>query len=306
MNTPNFTHKTALLFCLALLSACGNGGGGSGAPAQPDVGASSLYTHNLENGLRITTTVTHAFNAEATITGITTALDASAFSYGSSLSLSSYTLDNGTNTFAVDTSAFFSANPVALSANAGNQQVRVGGTTWTYSRFGFFVDKTPNSNLLNTQYLLRNLPYNRYQRYNSATAANATYNQAGSKVIGTYVTENTATTTFTCNISAAFTATGPGQSSTDFTLSGCDNGITTTGYLRAAKSSVSTMSLNSIGTFSATNPDGVFTPTSVNFHYGLGGPNSEEMVGFAVVYGTTLVGAVARQTQISFAFGAKK
>lgn len=307
MNTLKLTQKLALLFCLALLGACGNGGGGGeGGSSSSAVDPASLYTFTKENFERINTTVTHAPGDELTISNITFVLDSSAFSYGSSVSLSSYVLDNGSRTFAVDTSALSSTNLVALSANAANQRVWVGGTTWGYSRFGYFVDKTPNSNLLNTQYLLRNLPYTRYQRYFSAAATNATYAAAGSKAIGTYVTEDTQTAIVTCNISVAFTATGVGQSSADFTLSGCDNGITPTGYFRAAKSSVDTTSLSSIGTFGATSPGGVFTPTSASIHYGLGGPNSEEIVGSALIYGTTLVGAVTRQTRISFAFGAKK
>lgn len=302
MNTLKCTLKPGLLFCLALLSACGNGDGGSSPPAND----SYLYTFTMANGQRVNTTVTHVSNDELTISAIALGGDFSTFSYGNSTSLSNYVLDNGTRTFSVDTSAFSSTNPIALSANAGNQQVWVGGTTWAHSRFGFFLDKTPNSNGLNTQYLLRNLPYTRYQRYYSAVAANATYNQAGSKAVGTYAVTNGQTTTVTCNISVAFTNTGGAASSANFTLSGCDNGITTTGFLSAAKSNADTMSSSSVAGFGATSASGVFTPTTTNFFYGVGGPNSEEIVGTALVNGTTMVGGAARLSQISFAFGAKK
>lgn len=306
MNTSLHTLKPAALLCLALLTACGGGGGG-GAPTPPNVSGSSLYETSLENGQRVNVTVYHAAGNEAAVGTVAFGGDLSSFSYGSSLSLSSYSIDNGTRTYAVDTSAFFSPNLVALSANAGNQRVWVGGTAWTYARYGYFVDKTPNSDGMNTAYSLRNLPYTRYQRYYSASAPNATYNQAGSKAIGTYVIGGTQSVTVICNISAAFTSPGGSQSSTDFTISGCDNGITTTGYLRAAKTSPSVMSLSSIGTFSATGSNGVFTPTAAAIVYGLGGPNSEELVGTAVIDGNTLVGGVTtRQARFVLAFGAKK
>ena len=304
MNTSLHTLKPAAVLGLALLTACGGGGGGP--PPAPDVSGSGLFTFTKAHGQRTNVTVNHTVGNEAATGTIALGIESTTFNYGDGTSLSSYPLDNGTRTYAVDTTAFSTPNLVALSANAGNQQVWVGGTTWTHSRYGFFLDKTPNSNGANSQYLLRNLPYVRYQRYYSASAPNATYNQAGSKAVGSYAITDTQTLTFTCNISVAFTNTGGAASSATFTLSGCDNGITMTGSLGAAKSNADTMSSSSVAGFSATSASGAFTPLSVNFFYGIGGANSEEIVGTALVNGNTSVGGVPRLTQINFAFGAKK
>lgn len=288
---------TLLLF----LSACGGGGSSSTSST-----VASTYSHTSSNANRLKTTVTHALNAEATVSDISYVEETNSFSYGNSLDLSLYVLDNGTNTFTVSSSGVSSTNLVTLTANAGNQEVLLGGSTWASSRYGLFIDKTPNSNGLNTQYVVRHMPYIRYLRYFSADFSDATYNQAGSKAVGGLATTSTRWATVTCNVSAAASSTGGGATSVDITLSGCDNGIATTGYLRLSKATVTGTASASMGTFTITNNGNTFTPTLVSGYYGFGGTNSEELVGHFELIGNTTVSGVSKSTQFTVAFGAHK
>lgn len=288
-----------LLASFAFLTACGGGGGG-GTPAP----ATLPYTYTSSNGDRIKTTVTHATGNESSISAIAFIDDISSFGYGSPTDLSNYLLDNGTNTYTVASSGITATNFATLTAT--NQQVTLGGSSWAYSRYGLFIDKTPNSNGANTQYLMRHMPYIRYLRYNTATFTGATYAQVGSKAAGGFVTDQTRWATVNCNVSIVATSTGGEGTSIDLTLSGCDNGIVTSGYLRLTKPTISGTASATLGTFGATSNGDTFTPTSASGFYGVAGPNSEELVGHVVVRGTTLVSGVAKTTRFTLAFGGRK
>jgi hypothetical protein len=295
------TLNLALFASLTLLTACGGGGSSPSATSTP-----TTTVHTSSNGDRTTTTVTHALNNESSVSAISFAGDSSNFSYGSQTDLSNYVLDNGTHTFAVSSSGITSTNLATLSANAGNQQVLLGGSAWSYARYGLMVDKTPNSNNLNTQYVIRHMPYVRYLRHPSAVFTNATYNLTGSKAVGGFLVSSNRWATVTCDVSVAATSTGGESTSIDITLSACDNGIATTGYLRLTKSTITGLASASLGTFGATSNGNTFTPSVPQGFYGVAGPNSEDLVGHIVVHGSTLVSGVALPTRFTLAFGARK
>lgn len=315
-NLPHFLetpmHKLNALFVASLvaLTACGGGGGGGGSSSSSSTSGStsssdaSSTVFTSSNGGRVNTTVTHAANNESSTSNVSFVDDTSSSSYGSSTMLSAYLLDNGTNTYSVSSSGIISTNLATLSS--GNKQVRLGGSAWSYSRYGLFIDKTPNSNSLNTQYIVRHMPYVRYQRYNTAVFTNATYNQVGSMAVGAFVVDGTRWATVTCNVSVAATSTGGEATSIDITLSSCDSGIVTTGSLRMTKATLSGTSNASINNFGATSNGDTFTPSFARGFYGVAGPNSEDLVGEIIVNGTTSVSGVARATRFTFAFGGRK
>jgi hypothetical protein len=307
MKNTRFVRPLPLLglSIAALLTACGGGGGGGGSSTSST--STTPYTLTLANDGYLKATTSHAVGNEASVTGIT---QASAFpassSYGSSYSLNSYVLDNGSKTMAIDTSTVNSGNVLALSANAGKQKAYVGGSTWNYARFGQFIDKTPNSNGLNSEYTQLSMSFLRFHDYKNYNVSTTTYNLPGSKAVSMYVTESTQVDTVTCDVSVALTVAGKAQTA-DITLSGCDGGVSTTGFVRATKASPETGGASlSVGAFGATTPGGVFTASSGTFFYGIAGPNNTELVGQGTIRGTTMVGGTARTTVINLVLGARK
>lgn len=289
----------------ALLTACGGGGGGGGSSTSST--STTPYTLTLANDGYLKATASHAVGNEAALTGLTQSQNIpSSPNYGSSSSLNSYVLDDGYESMAIDTSSTTSGNVLALSANAGNKKAYIGGSTWNYARFGQFIDKTPNSNGLNSEYTVRSMSFLRFHDYKNYNVSTTTYNLPGSKAVSMYVTENTQVDTVTCDVSVALTVAGKAQTA-DITLSGCDGGVSTTGYVRATKASPETGGASlSVGAFGATTPGGVFTASSGTFFYGIAGPNNTELVGQGVIRGTTMVGGTARTTVINLVLGARK
>jgi hypothetical protein len=298
---------TLALVSFMFLTACGGGGGGDSSSSSAPT--TTPYVYTSVNRMMTKTTVTHATGNESSPTAMTFT-EETILNYGSPIDLSNYLLDNGTHSLMVASNGITAATLATLSANAGNQAVKLGGSTWSYSRYGLFIDKTPNSNGLNTQFIVRNMPYVRYLRYNSAVFTNATYNKAGSMAVGNFltdtVTDATNWATVTCNVSIAASSTGGEATSIDVTLSACNNNIVTTGYLRLTKAKIDGIAGASLGTFGATSNGNVFTPTFAQGFYGVAGPNSEDLVGHVVVRGTTLVSGVPRTTDFTLAFGARK
>lgn len=293
----------AIVPLVALLTACGGGGSGdSVSNTQGNVLPYSVYIAKIQ---RIKATVTHALNNEASIGSISASPDNSPFLYEDSTSLSTYVVDDGLNSMSIDTSAVSAGG--LYSETVGDKKVYVGGTTWDYSRYGFMVAKTSNSNGANTEYTVRNTPFARVQQYTNQVVGNATYNLDGSKAVGTFVTTNATLATVICNVSVVLATSGVAQTA-DFTVSGCDNSVVPAGTFRATKTGPLADAVGSNGTtpFTTTTLGNVFTPTDISVRYRLGGPNAEEVVGTVYMTGNTMVGDTPTATSVSFAFGARK
>lgn len=310
--TTFFKH-TALISAALLLTACGGGGGG-GSSASPASTGTNQYTIL---GTITKATVGHALNDETTVSSIAEGTEATTVNtFTNVVSVSKYTLSNSVNSMNVDSSAFSSAGFASITS--GQKNVKVGGTTWSYSRFGIFQDKQSNSNGLNTQFIVRTLPYATTQSYTSATPVSATYNTSG-KAAGVYTTNNVDWHNFECSVSVAFSVTVATHQA-DVSLSSCvdaaNNAITygTPGLVRLTKTLAT-------GNFSNTN-NPVFTATLGNApafttqtltsttqsgRFLLGGPNADEMVGEIYIAGNTVTTSHGNKTSnMTLTFGVKK
>jgi hypothetical protein len=217
----------------------------------------------------------------------------------------------------VDSSAFSSAGYASITS--GQKNVKVGGTTWSYSRFGVYQDRQSNSNGLNTQYIVRTFPYAIAQPYASATPVSASYNTSG-KAAGVYTTNSVDWHNFECSVSVAFSVTVTTHQA-DVSLSSCvdagNNAITygTPGLVRMTKTLATGQYANTNNpVFTATlgNPAGVnttqtLTSTLQSGHFVLGGPNADEIVGTIFIGGNSVTTSFGTRTSnMTLTFGAKK
>lgn len=300
---------------LALLTACGGGGGGGDSPAPAGTNqnnTSAVY------GYITTTTVVHAFNNEASVSSIAEGTEATtANTMTNVVSVSKYTLSNSVNSMNVDSSAFSSAGFASITS--GQKNVKVGGTTWSYSRFGVFQDRQSNSNGLNTQYIVRTFPYAITQPYASATPVTASYNTGG-KAAGVYTTNNVDWHDFECSVSVAFSVTAATQQA-DVSLSGCvdagNNAIAygTPGLVRLTKTLATGSYSNTnnpvftatLGNAAGANTTQTLTSTLQSGHFVLGGPNADEIVGTIYIAGTSVTTSFGTKTSnMTLTFGVKK
>lgn len=274
----------------SLLVACGGGGdaasttdttGGGGAAA-----TSALMTSSVK-GLDVA--LTYSGN---TLTAITPSAVTQAPVFSNVNSLSAFTLNDSygdsTSQFAFSTTGVSSGNFYDGSSNGGATDYSIGGTRWSYARFGIFKNAVGT----NAQYTIRNTPFFVANVSSGATLTNATYATSG-LAVGVMSTSTTKTG-LKCDVSAAYT-----QSSQEvvLTLSNCvkdgdGSAVTVSG----------TIGLNPTGfTLSSfTINDGVaLTANNVLSNgYKFGGSTGQELVGAVTVSGTA--------GYFTFAFGAKK
>jgi hypothetical protein len=285
--------KIASVIALSsLLVACGGGGGGDAASTTDTTGGggtaatAALVTSSVK-GLDVALTFTG--NA---LTAITPSAVTQAPAFSNVNSLSSFTLNDSygdsTSQFAFSTSGVSSGNFYEGSANAAATVYSIGGTTWSYARFGIFKNAVGT----NTQYTIRNTPFFITSVSSGATLTDATYATSG-LAVGVMSTP-TSKTGIKCSVSAAYT-----QSSQEavLTLSNC-----TKEGDGAAVAVSGTIGLNPTGFTlnSFTINDGVALAASnvLSNGYKFGGPTGQELVGAATVSGST--------GYFTFAFGAKK
>ena len=307
MTTSKHTHHTAVgstvLYAgvLTLLTACGGGGN---SPASPSAGE---YETSAVGAIFVAkATVGHAQNDEAAINpnSIATAIDFAPREAVTNVeSVSKYTVNNGVHTIDVDTSAASETEFVTIIDD--QKKVKVGATTWPYSRFGLFQDKETNSDGFDTQYTVRTLPYATTQVYSSEIPDPASYNTSG-KATGTYTIQGVEWRNFECSVNVTTSVTEASHDA-EVSLSNCvdanDNAIGTTGSLLLRKTRPSGDFIGTATTFTATLGTHTMTGQGTYGTFTLGGPNAEEIVGTIVIAGKE---DGWKDIHITLAFGAKK
>lgn len=271
------------------LIACGGGGGGDPASANDTTGglpAAALVTGSVK-GLDVALTY-----SGSALTAITPSAVMQAPTFSSVNSLNAFTLNDSygdsTSQFAFSTAGVSSGNFYNGSTNAGATDYSVGGTTWSYTRFGIFKNAVGT----NTQYTIRNTPFFVANVWSGATLTDATYATSG--LAAGVMSTSTSKTGIKCSVSAAYTHS---TQEVVLTLSNCVKdgdgvavpvsgtiGLNPTGY------TLSSFTIN----------DGVaLTPSNVLSNgYKFGGSTGQELVGAVTVSGTA--------GYFTFAFGAKK
>ncbi len=285
---------SAIALC-SLLVACGGGGGDSGSTVggggdsgstPPASATASLVTSSVK-GLDVALTY-----SGATPTAIVSSLVTQTPTFTNVNSLNAFALNDSygdsTSQFTFNTAGISSGTFYDGSARADATAYSIGGTTWSYARFGIFKNAVGT----NAQYTIRNTPFFVANVSSPVTLTDATY-ATGGLVAGVMSTQ-TSKAGIKCSVSAAYT-----QSTQEvaLTLSNClPEGSATSVPVSG------TIRFNPNG-FTFTNfsiNNGVLLTTNTVNSYGFkfGGPTGQELVG-----AVTLSGSAGYFT---FAFGAKK
>lgn len=276
--------KTASVIALsASLIACGGGGGGSDVALTSETTA--LVTSSVK-GLDVALTYVGSTPTAVVPTAVTQAPI-----FSSVNSLSAFTLNDSygdpTSQFTFNT-AGISSGTFYDGSNTSATVYSIGGTTWSYARFGIFKNAVGT----NTQYTIRHTPFFIANVSTPATLTSATYATNG-LAVGVMSTSTTKTG-IKCDVSAAYT-----HSSQEvlLTLSNCVKDVD-----GAPVAVTGTIGLNptgfSLNSFSIN--DGVILTTNdvLSKGYKFGGATGQELVGAATVSGAA--------GYFTFAFGAKK
>jgi hypothetical protein len=283
--------KTATVFALsALLVACGGGGGGGADPnsrGDASAGSSTLVASTIK-GIDGPDA-----NYVSTISTVALAKDVPTFS--NIKSLSNFTMEVGGPTSKYD------VNFTGVSAGMdGFYDMRdtasilftLGGTSWSYSRFGLssftLFKPDPLAYRRLTPFFIANV-------FSPATLADATY--ANGRVVGILASVG-GYTTISCTASAAYTHT---SQKLELTLSACSKPSGTIYPVQVPVTGTIVLSASSSGVsspeFSIDNAQFLFGVGEGQFKFG--GPTGEELVGAVTVVGSN-------KSLITFAFGAKK
>ena len=282
------------------MASCG--GGGSDAPPAPSIPTPVSSQASLVGK----TTVNHATGDQNNVTGITAAFETLS-SIVTATSLSAYTINNnfGGSMF-VQTSGISTPGIATIGAGAG--VMKVGGSQFTYSRFGTYLSLVSNTNGTNSQYIERSAPYSLAQVTSSATLTNATYATLG-KAVGTLAISNVAKAEVQCDVSVAFSVIGATKRA-DITLSNCLNNavsfpVAGTYRIELGSGTVSSQ-IVSAASLTHVNPVGPVNTTvtfvGFNGYFLLGGPSGQEIVGSLSANGSSTTNAAT----FNLAFGAKK
>lgn len=275
-----------------LMVACGGGGGDTVSTTTSTGGGGATTTGLVTSSVKGLDVAMTYIGSTATATAIvpTPVVQTPTFSDVNSLSL--YTLNDAsgdsTGQFTFSTTGVSSPGFYDSSMRAGATVFSLGGTTWSYSRFGIFKNAVGT----NTQYTIRSTPFFIADVAASPTLSDATYATNGLAV--GMMSTSTTKTDIKCNVAAAYT-----QSSQVIvlTLSSClkqGDG--------AAVPVAGTISLTPTGATlnGFTINDAVLLTASsvISNGYKFGGPLGQELVGAVTLSGSS--------GYFTFAFGAKK
>jgi hypothetical protein len=283
----------------SLLVACGGGGGGNETTGGNNATSSTTFVSGIIKGLD-----TRLVTANNNLT-ITPSVVAEAPAMSSVLSLDSFTIDDASGrnyasyAYTGAGSSITSATWFTSTANNGDTRFDLGGTSWSYARFGLFRNAPgPLSD-----YTWRATPFYVANVSSDAVLTDATYVSGGLSA-GIFATEMQFTK-INCSASASYnnltksvtislaTCTYPDPSNNLNTLNAT---VTGTVALNSTGSSATNLVVaTAIETFTAAQV------TSSSFKFG--GPNGEELVGIATLSGT---GSTNNSGYFTFVFGAKK
>jgi hypothetical protein len=298
---------TYMLSSSVFIVACG--GGGSSTPPTTPV-ASPTGTLTTGTSLLGKNTRTYTDGTHTTLTSLSSNLGSS-FPTVTSSALTSIGLtfsDANTGVSGAQTiSTVGISTPGVFSASSGNYINQIGGTNYTYSRFGY--SELASSDLNNNAILYDSIaPFHVANVFSSYTPVSATYT---GKLAGNFIINSSSKTRVVCDASVVYTAGTPRIMQP--TISNCTDSNATA--FVASGSLSSSLNGNSLSLSIAaatklrfTNSQSVeMTAISVNsLDFLIGGPNGEELVGSGSVLGQATVAGSPVNGIFVFAFGGKK
>lgn len=282
-----------------MLVACGGGGGGadttpppdtsgggSGGGGSPSAASQALVTSSVK-GLDVALTY-----SGASVTAIVPTAVSQAPVFSSVNSLNSFTLNDSygdvtsqlsLNTFGVGAGTFMES-----SLNSGATVYSLGGTTWSYTRFGIFKNAVGTA----AQYTIRNTPFFIASVSTPATLTNATFATNG-LAVGVMST-TTSKTGIKCSASAAYTQS---SQEVEVTLTSCVKDGTATA-VPVTGSVVLGTGVATLNNFTINDGVALTANNVVSSGFKFGGSTGQELVGAVTLSGTA--------GYFTFAFGAKK
>jgi hypothetical protein len=278
----------------SLLVACG--GGGVGATDGSNSPPSTTFVSGIIKGLDA-----RIFTVNNFLT-ITPSVVAETPTMSSVLSLDSFTIDDASGrnyasyTYTGAGSSITSGRWFTSSANSGDTNFDLGGTSWSYARFGLFRNAPGPIN----DYTWRATPFYVANVSSDAVLTDATYGNNG-LAAAVFATEMQYTK-INCSASAVYDNTTKSAvvSLTNCTYVDSNNTLsaTVTGNVTLNSSGRSTSNLvvaTPIDTFTSIQVD------SSSFKFA--GPNGQELVGVVTLSGS---GSTSNPGYLTFVFGAKK
>lgn len=290
-----------------LLAACGGGGGESSSSPTSTPTFTSVSTAQGANVVK--TIVNHSVgdpNTGPFTIAVGTETD---FVTVTPSSLTSFTVNNNHgSTQTINAAGMLSGGIVDISSGA--TKTRIGGTQFTYTRFGTFLATLSNTNGLNSQYTERNGPFAMGTNY-TANGITGTYANGG-KAVGTLTMAGVGKVEVVCNVSIGLVVTGSTNQAT-LTLSSCDasgNAIPVSGTLRnTLGGGINSVTIPTPFTMTYTNGGTVTTVTGGSIggaRFMMSGPSADELVGSMTVNATASTGGINTSAIFNFAYGAKK
>lgn len=290
------TFKTAYAAALtSFLVACGGGGGGADPTSQSGNSGSGGATSTPSTAL--TTSSVKGLDVALTyvgtqLTAIVTSAVSQAPVFSSLNSLDSFTLNDSfgdtTSQYSFSSKGIASGNFMDSSLNAGATVYSLGGTTWSYARFGIFK----NAVGLPSQYTIRHTPFFLANVSTPVTMTNATYATNG--LAAGVMSTTTSKTAIKCNVIATYTQT---TQEVVVTLSNCVKEGTTTA-VPVTGTVVLGPGVAALNNFTINDGTALTANNVLSTGYKFAGPTGQELVGAVTVSG--LAG------YFTFAFGAKK
>lgn len=295
------------------LVACGGGGESSTAPVNSSGNGTTQTTsttgsHSVQSGaaLMSKTTITYSAPDRKTALGlVSTITTASPVVTSAALGNINLMINEGGQTA---TKSIASNGIVATgiaSFNSGTESIKLGGTTYAYSRFGLvnFINLHATDSTKTEE---RAAPFHVSTVYSNYAPVTAIYT---GKLVGAFVVNDSSTNYgLMCDVSVAYTvgATTVIQP----TISNCfdsEAGVKiVSGGIQFTKT-VNSVSLINVGLSFKNSQGVVMTATVVRaFNTLIGGPNGEELVGSASIDGVATINGTAANGTIVFSFGGKK
>lgn len=307
MKSIHTNPVSALTVMVAItLSACGGGGSssttagtGTNSGKNGNTTIASVSTLTGVNGFKVN--YTPNFASATAWTGTTT----SPVAYTSSSSIDSFAVSDG----ASPAHSYSQSGATGLSAGtfATLGATNLGGTTYTYARFGWLSGAVTETDGSTSAW------YTPFALTSTTPAATGNFSYAGTQQALVYLAANRSGTLSGssgyayCDTSASYTAT---SKTLQLTLSNCTRGVgfnISGGFTLANGTGTTTIAAQQIQTGATRQTMASATVDSGNFL--LAGPNAEELVGAATIKGSIALsnGTGGSNPAIFFViFGGKK
>ena len=286
----------------SLLVACGGGGGGGGGDETTggnNATSNTAFVSGIIKGID-----TRLVTANSFVT-ITPSVVAETPAMLSVLSLDSFVINDASGrnyasyAYTGAGSSITSATWFTSSENNGDTRLDLGGTSWSYARFGLFRNAPGPIG----DYTWRATPFYVANVSSDAVLTDATYSNSG-LAAAVFATEMQYTK-INCSASAAYNNS---TKSVIISLANCKYPDPSNNLNTLSATATGTVTLNSSG--SSTSNLVIATATEVlttaqvdSSSFKLGGPSGEELVGVVTLSGS---GSTNNAGYFSFVFGGKK